>query len=79
MKTLMDKFEIISAKRRGLSNRETASVLGMNRKTVAKYWNEYKELLKELDLNDTDIELRELQAQIVKAPEYDVSSRTALK
>lgn len=79
MKTLMDKFKIIDAKRRGLSNRETAKRLGIDRKTVAKYWNEYNERLKELNLTDSHTDIRELQAQIVKEPQYDVSSRGPMK
>jgi transposase len=49
MKTIMDKHTIINLKLRGYSNRKAARELGINRKTVAKYWNEYKEANKELE------------------------------
>lgn len=42
----MDKHTIIRLKLEGDSNREVAQKLGINRKTVAKYWNDYKKLQK---------------------------------
>lgn len=35
----MDKHTIIRLKLEGMSNREISKKLGVNRKTVAKYWN----------------------------------------
>ena len=42
MMTLMDKYTIIKLKQNELSNRRVAKQLGMNRKTVGKYWNDYQ-------------------------------------
>ena len=46
---LMDKHTIIRLKLEGDSNREVVQKVGINRKTVAKYWNDYKKLQKNLD------------------------------
>lgn len=35
---LMDKHALIKLKQKGYSNRKAGEMLGMNRKTVAKYW-----------------------------------------
>ena len=42
MKNLLDKAAIIRLKEQGLSNRGVARELGIDKKTVNKYWNEYK-------------------------------------
>ncbi len=39
----MDKYIIIKLKKEGLSKRKATKLLNINRKTVAKYWNEYQE------------------------------------
>lgn len=39
----MEKHTIINLKRKGDSNRTVEKKTGINRKTVAKYWNEYVE------------------------------------
>ena len=49
MKNLLDKAAIIILKEQGLSNRGVARELGIDKKTVNKYWNEYKDNLKELN------------------------------
>ena len=49
MKNLLDKAAIIRLKEQGLSNRGVARELGIDKKTVNKYWNEYKDNLKELN------------------------------
>ncbi len=48
MKNLLDISSILKLKEKGLSNRGIAKTLGINRKTVNKYWNEYKENLQKL-------------------------------
>ena len=53
----MDKHAIIQLKNQGYSNREAARILKINRKTIAKYWNEYKENVKSLDNPDLDRDL----------------------
>ena len=55
MKNLLDKAAIIRLKEQGLSNRGVARELGIDKKTVNKYWNEYKDTLKELN-KTTDTE-----------------------
>lgn len=40
---------MIELENKGYSNRETSRILKINRKTVAKYWNEYKENVKNID------------------------------
>lgn len=50
----MDKHAIIRLKNQGYSNREAAKILKIDRKTVGKYWNEYKENVKNLDNPDLD-------------------------
>jgi DNA invertase Pin-like site-specific DNA recombinase len=37
----VDKLKIIGLKEHGFSNRNVAKMESCNRKTVAKYWNEY--------------------------------------
>ena len=45
MMQFMDKKKIIMLKEQGLSNREVARKTGADRKTVSKYWSEYKQRL----------------------------------
>ena len=45
MKNLLDISAMLKLKEKGFSNRSIAKTLGINRKTVNKYWNEYKENL----------------------------------
>lgn len=69
----MDKHTIISLKNQGYSNRGLAKMLGINRKTIAKYWNEH---IKKLNsLNDPDVNISEVQEQIASTPSYDSSNR----
>lgn len=49
MKNFMDLSAILKLKEKGLSNRSVAKSLGIDKKTVNKYWNEYKENLSKLD------------------------------
>ena len=49
MKNLLDKAAIIRLKQEGLSNRGVARSLGIDKKTVNKYWNEYKENIQKLN------------------------------
>lgn len=74
---LMDKHAIINLKNKGYSNRETSKILKINRKTVGKYWNEYKENVKDLDNPNLDRAL--VQEKIAKAPSYDSSNRKKVK
>ena len=51
MMTIMDKQAIIRLKREGHSNRTVAEMLQINRKTVAKYWNEYRDTISQIHEN----------------------------
>jgi len=72
----MEKNTIITLKLKGKSNRQIEREVGINRKTVARYWNEYQQLVGQLQ---PDADIRILQEQIVSAPKYDSSSRRPLK
>ena len=49
MKDLMDKSSIIKLKEQGYSNRKVEKMLKINRKTIAKYWNEYQANIEKLN------------------------------
>ena len=73
MVTLMDKHAIIKLKREGHSNRKVAVMLSINRKTVAKYWNEYQNQLALLRVEASD--LKAVQEEICSTPTYNTSTR----
>ena len=69
----MDKHAIIKLKQEGYSNRKVEKMLHINRKTVARYWNEYCEQL-EL-LKDESADTKAIQEEICSEPTYDTSNR----
>lgn len=77
MITLMDKYTIIKLKQTGMSNRQVAKQLGLNRKTVNKYWNDYTTETKQLGTNETSI--KAIQEKIVSKPKYDATNRKSHK
>ena len=77
MITLMDKYTIIKLKETGLSNRQIAKQLGINRKTVNKYWADYMNDLEKL--SKKEILTKDIQEKIVSKPTYNVSGRKAKK
>ena len=79
MKDLMDKSSIIKLKEQGYSNRKVEKMLKINRKTVAKYWNEYKENLQKLNNTKDELEIKNIQEKIVSSPKYDSTSRVKRK
>ena len=79
MKDLMDKSLIIKLKEQGYSNRKVEKMLKINRKTVAKYWNEYKENLQKLNNTKDELEIKNIQEKIVSSPKYDSTSRVKRK
>ena len=80
MLNLMDRYAIIKLKLRGHSNRAVAKELAIDRKTVARYWNEYQRSIEELDeVGDSKDDLRAVQEKIVEAPRYDTSKRKPVK
>ncbi len=75
----MDKFTIISQKRKGKSNREIQRETGIDRKTVASYWAEYNESLAKLGVTESDEDIRLIQEDIVLGRRYDTSGRKPTK
>ncbi|TYC85191.1 IS21 family transposase, partial [Acetobacterium wieringae] len=73
MLNLMDKHAVIRLKKEGHSNRSLEKMLGINRKTIGKYWNDYLKDMSQLETGDCD--LREIQEKIAAPPKYDVSKR----
>lgn len=73
----MDKHTIIKLKQEGHSNRKVAELMNINRKTVAKYWNEYKDIMSKLENPNYDVKL--LQEQLNSEPRYDTSNRSKPK
>ena len=61
MKNLMDKSAIIKLREEGYSNRKIAKMLNINRKTVNKYWNEYKSNLAKLNNAKDEKEIIQIQ------------------
>ena len=72
MKNLLDKAAIIRLKEQGLSNRGVARKLGIDKKTVNKYWNEYKDNLKKLKETTDATEISKIQENITSAPKYNL-------
>ncbi len=73
----MDKHAIIKLKQKNISNRQVAKILGINRKTVARYWNEY--LAYSNELKRDDIDKNAIQEKICSEPTYDSSNRKSRK
>ena len=73
----MDKHSVIKLHERGESFRSIEKILGINRKTIAKYCNEYDEEINKLNKNNEDI--KEIQERIVSKPKYNTSNRKSRK
>ncbi|MBE7478361.1 MAG: IS21 family transposase [Ignavibacteriales bacterium] len=73
----MDKHTIIRLKKQGHSNRAIGRLTGIDRKTVARYWNEFTVQTELLHLSESNV--KAIQAAIVSEPCYDTSSRTSRK
>lgn len=73
----MDKHTIIKLNQQGYSNRSIAKMTKINRKTVAKYLNEYKTQLE--CLNDSSVDIQVVQEKIISKPKYDASTRKPRK
>lgn len=79
MKNLLDISAILKLKEKGLSNRSIANTLGINRKTVNKYWNEYKANFQKLETTNNPTEVLKIQENIVSKPKYNSESRVRRK
>jgi hypothetical protein len=72
----MEKHTIITLKLNGKSNHAVAKETGIHRKTVAKYWNEYQRLMKQIKPGEIN---RQIQEKIARLPQYDTTNRQPLK
>ncbi len=79
MKNLLDKAAIIKLKLEGLSNRAVGRALGIDKKTVNKYWNQYKENILKLDETNDAKEFKQIQENITSAPKYNSENRVRRK
>ena len=79
MKNLLDISAILKLKEQGLSNRSIAKTLGINRKTVNKYWNEYKDNFQKLETTSNETDILKIQEDIVSKPKYNSESRIRRK
>ncbi len=73
----MDKHAIIKLKQKNISNRQVAKILGINRKTVAKYWNEHAAYSNQLKKDGVD--KKAVQEKICSEPTYNSSNRKSKK
>jgi len=73
----MKKVEVINLKNKGLSNRAVARQIGIDRKTVARYWEEYKRNRCELLQNGANE--KQLQEEITSVPQYNARGRKPIK
>lgn len=72
----MDKCTIIRLIESGRSQRSIAKELHMNRRTVAKYWNEYLQTKEKIALDPTDPMKKEA---LTSKPEYNSANRKPRK
>lgn len=79
MVDLMDKSAIIKLKEQGYSNRKVEKMLKINRKTIAKCWNEYVENVQKLNTANDTLKVAEIQETITSAPKYNTKSRMRRK
>ena len=79
MKNLLDISAMLKLKEKGFSNRAIAKTLGVDKKTVNKYWNQYKDNLQKLGKTIDEKEILEIQEDIVSAPKYNSENRIKRK
>ena len=70
----MEKHTIIKLKMEGYSNRQIAKMCNVNRKTIARYWEEYVKQQTLLDSADSDTILA-IQEAICSPPTYRTDTR----
>lgn len=74
----MDMHTIIKLKKEGYSNRQISKILPINRKTVAKYWNDYVEQ-QDLLNEAAPCDIVTIQDNICAPPAYNTKNRTRRK
>lgn len=74
---LMDKYTIIKLFQKGESFRGISKLVGIDRKTVAKYCKEYEVELEKLDNVENDP--KDIQECILAKPKYNSSNRKSYK
>ena len=79
MISIIDKYLLLRRKKEGKTNEEVANELKVSRNTVSKYWNQYKNLLDQVESCSTDEEARKLLEQLSNESKYDTSSRKPIK
>ena len=72
---LKTKQQVILKHRDGISNRQIAKDLGIDKNIVNKYVNEYDQKVRELMERDPTADSSLLIEVILEAPSYDTSSR----
>lgn len=75
MISLVEKQKIILMHREGVSNREIARRLGIDKNTINKYVLDYDEKMKKLMAENPDVNVEELQADILESPHYNTANR----
>lgn len=79
MKNSMDISAMLKLKEKGMSNRAIAKTLGVDKKTVNKYWNQYKLNFEKLEIANNSTEVIEIQEDIVSKPKYNSENRVRRK
>lgn len=79
MKNLMDISAMLKLKEKGMSNRAIAKTLGVDKKTVNKYWNQYKSNFEKLGTTNNSTEIIKIQEDIVSKPKYNSENRVRRK
>lgn len=69
----MKRSEVVALKNQGFSNREVARRTGLNRETVAKYWNTYQQ--KKDEVLKSCVDVKQVQDELVTKPSYNASGR----
>ena len=78
----MDKYSIITLKKKGSSFRKIANELGIDRKTVSKIWHQYSSAKESLISSQGQLNSLEQDAiteQIIGDIKYDISNRNKVK
>ena len=72
---MIEKNQIILKHREGVSNREIARQLGVDKNTVNKYVEAYCKKMQSLFTEDPGADLEALQAEICEKPHYNTANR----